>query len=207
MIERDSMAFDVLIIGAGPAGLSTAIRLAQLDSSLRICVLDKAADIGGQILSGAVLEPRALQELLPNWQAEQAPLNTLATQDNFLFLTENKSYQLPTPPQMKNHGNYIISLGKFCQWLANIAENLGVNIFPGFAATEMIYHHHIVRGVITGDKGLNKAGKPGANFQPGMALYAKQTILAEGCRGSLTQTVIAQYALNKDSNPQLMVWG
>jgi electron-transferring-flavoprotein dehydrogenase len=203
MTNRESMDFDVIIVGAGPAGLSAAIRLAQLSQqSLNICVLDKGTEVGAHILSGAVLEPRALNELIPDWKEKNAPLNTPVSEDHFLFLTEKKSFRLPTPPQMHNHGNYIISLGKFCRWLAEQAETLGINIFPEFAATEVLYEGDQVIGVATGDKGIDRDGQPTATFQPGMNLYAKQTIFAEGCRGSLTQTLIKRFQLDADSDPQ-----
>ena len=202
MNNRESMDFDVVIIGAGPAGLSAAIRLAQLDKNLSICVLDKGAEVGAHILSGAVLEPRSLNELIPDWKEKGAPLNTPVTQDQFLLLTEKKSYRLPTPPQMRNHGNYIISLGQLCRWLAEQAESLGVNIFPGFAATDIIYEGNSVAGIITGDKGIDKNGQPTAHYQPGMNLYAKQTLFAEGCRGSLTQTLFGRFQLRKYCDPQ-----
>lgn len=205
-MTRESMDFDVVIIGAGPAGLSAAIRLAQLgqqhNQQLNICILEKGADVSAQILSGAVLEPRALSELISDWQSKNAPLTTPATQDQFLLFTEQKSYRLPTPPQMHNQGNYIISLGKFCRWLAEQAEGLGVNIFPGFAATEIIYDHDKVIGIITGDKGIDKHGNKTALYQAGMELRAKQVFFAEGCRGSLTQTLFERYNLRKDCDPQ-----
>jgi len=202
MKARESMEFDIIIIGGGPAGLSAAIRLAQLKKDLNICVLDKGAEIGAHILSGAVLEPRALNELIPNWEKEGAPIHTEVTKDQFYILSEINSFRLPTPSPMRNHGNYIISLSQFCRWLGKYAENLGINIFPGFAGKELIYEEGTVRGVITDDKGIDKNGNPTTHYQPGMNLYAKQTIFAEGCRGSLTQMLINRYQLNKNSDPQ-----
>lgn len=205
-MSRESMDFDVVIVGAGPAGLSASIRLAQLaeknNHPLNICVIDKGEEVGAHILSGAVLEPRALNELLPDWQDRQPPVHTPVTKDEFVFLTKNKSFRLPTPPQMNNHGNYIISLGLFCRWLAQQAESLGVNIFPGFAATEVIYDGDRVCGVVTGDKGVDRFGQPKSNYQPGIELRARQVIFAEGCRGSLTQTLFTRYNLRKNVDPQ-----
>jgi len=203
---RESMEFDVVIVGAGPAGLATSIRLAQLalekSTPLNICVIDKGDNVGAHILSGAVLEPRALNELLPDWQQRNPPAHTPVTHDEFNLLTANKSWRLPTPPQMRNHGNYIISLGQFCKFLAEQAESYGVNVFPGFAATEAIYEDDRVCGIITGDKGVDRLGKPKANYQPGMELRAKHVVFAEGCRGSLTKQILAKYDLRKDADPQ-----
>lgn len=201
------MEYDVIIIGAGPSGLSAAIRLAQLANQhqhpLRICILEKGAEVGAHILSGAVFEPRALNELIPNWQSLNAPVVTRATQDQFLFLTRNKSFRLPTPPQMHNQGNYIISLGNLCRWLATQAENLGVEIFPGFAATEVLLDANgHVKGVATGNMGINKLGQPTSHYQPGIELHARYTLLAEGCRGSLTKILSERFALQKESQPQ-----
>jgi electron-transferring-flavoprotein dehydrogenase len=198
----ESMEFDVIIIGAGPAGLATALRLAQLNPQLNICILEKGREVGAQILSGAVLEPYALDELLPHWKNQYPYLFTPVVHDEFYLFTEKKSFKLPTPPQMKNHGNYIISLGQLCRWLAQEAEKLGINIFPGFAATQIIYDGDQVRGVITGNKGISKNNNPTLRFQPGMELRAKQTIFAEGCRGSLTQTLFEKFNLRENVDPQ-----
>ncbi len=202
MPDRESMQFDVVIIGGGPAGLSAAIRIKQLAPEQSVCVLEKGAEIGAHILSGAVLEPRALNELIPDWQEKNAPLNTPAKKDNFLFLTKKLALRLPTPPQMKNHGNYIISLGNFCRWLAQQASSLGVEIFPGFAAVELLWSGDKLIGVATGDMGVAKDGSHKESYQNGIELHGKVTLFAEGCRGSLTEDLIKKYSLRSENSPQ-----
>ena len=207
MAERESMEYDVVIVGAGPSGLAAAIRLKQLASQhgadVSVCVLEKGSEVGAHILSGAVLEPRALNELLPNWKELGAPLDTPAREDRFLFLTAEKAWKLPTPPQMHNEGNYIVSLGNVCRWLGQQAEALGVEIYPGFAAAEVLYAEDgRVKGVATGDLGIGRNGQPTERYQPGMELHARQTIFAEGCRGSLTKTLFGRFNLREGIDAQ-----
>jgi electron-transferring-flavoprotein dehydrogenase len=206
--DREVMDYDVIIVGAGPSGLSCAIRLKQLNAELSVCVLEKGSEVGAHLLSGAAFETRALNELIPDWKAKGAPLNVEAAEDRFLFLTKTKVWRLPTPPQMNNHGNYIISLGQFGRWLATQAEELGVEIYPGFAAAEVLYDEtNKVCGVATGDMGIGKDGQKTDQFQPGIELHAKQTVFAEGCHGSLTKRLVAKYDLRKDSDPQTYALG
>ncbi len=203
MSNREIMNYDVVIIGAGPSGLAASIRLKQLNSSLSVCILEKGSEVGAHLLSGAVFEPRALNELIPDWKEKGAPLNTPAGEDRFYFLTEKKAFRLPLPPPMHNKGNYIISLGVFARWLAAEAQNLGVEIYPGFAAAEVLYNDDgSVKGVATGDLGIDRHGNQTASYQPGMELHAKQTVFAEGCHGSLTKTLIKKFDLRKNSDPQ-----
>ena len=201
------MNFDVVIVGAGPSGLTMAIRLAQLaaeqERELSVCILEKGAEVGAHILSGAVLEPRTLDELIPDWKEKGAPLNVPVKSDKFRYLTEKGAISMPTPPQMHNNGNYIISLGNLCRWLAEQAEELGVEIFAGFAAAEVLYDDAgAVRGVATGDMGVGKDGEPTDNYQPGVELIGRQTVFAEGCRGSLSGELMRKFDLREGVEPQ-----
>jgi electron-transferring-flavoprotein dehydrogenase len=207
---REAMDVDVLIVGAGPAGLSAAIRLKQLAAEkgqeLSVCVLEKGSEPGAHILSGAIMDPRALTELIPDWQHQGAPLHQAVTRDQFLFLTETGSTATPAwllPECFHNQGNYIVSLANVVRWLAQQAESLGVEIFSGFAAAEVLYDEQgAVKGVATGNMGVNKAGEPSEQFQLGMALHAKYTLFAEGSRGHLGKQLISRFALDAGRDPQ-----
>jgi electron-transferring-flavoprotein dehydrogenase len=210
-MARESMQYDVVVVGAGPAGLAAAIRLKQLAAEkafdLGVCVVEKGSEVGAHILSGAVMDPRALDELFPEWKSLDAPLKTPVSEDQFLFLTEAGSLKVPQfllPECFRNHGNFVISLGSLCRWLGGQAESLGVEIYPGFAASEVLYDERgAIRGVATGDMGIGRDGNPTAQYQPGIELLGKYVFFAEGCRGHLGRRLIERYRLDAESDPQV----
>ena len=206
-MERESMEYDVVIVGAGPAGLAAACRIRQLNEDVSVCVVEKGSEVGAHILSGAVFEPTALNELFPDWKERGAPLNTEVKGDDIYVLrSDENSIKVPNmfvPSTMHNEGNYIISLGNLCRWLAEQAENLGVEIFPGFAAAEVLYNEDgSVKGIATGDMGIGLNGEQKDSYMPGMELHAKYTLFAEGCRGHLGKQLIERFKLDADADPQ-----
>ncbi len=205
-VERESMSYDVVIVGAGPAGLAAAIRLKQLSPETTVCLLEKGSEVGAHILSGAVIDPVALAELFPDWREKGAPLKTPVTEDRFYVLGPSGALRLPNlllPPLMDNHGSYAGSLGNLCRWLAVEAEALGVEIYPGFACSEVLYRGDgSVRGVVAGVMGIGKDGSRKPDYQPGMELLGKYVLIAEGARGSLAKEIIAKFGLAANSEPQ-----
>ncbi len=207
-MERETIEVDVLIVGGGPAGLAAAYHLRKLNKDLSIAVLEKGKEIGAHIISGAVMDPRGIDELMPDWKERGAPIEKPVEEDRVLFLTRRRKFALPiVPPPLENHGNYIISLNKFTRWLGRQVDESGVDIFPGFAGADLLFEGDRVAGVRTGDKGIDKLGHTKGNFEPGIDIRAKITILAEGSRGSLTKHIVHRFNLDKGRNPQVYAVG
>lgn len=208
MSERESLEVDVLIVGAGPAGLAAAYHLRRLNKNTSIAVLEKGKEIGAHIISGAVMDPRGIDELMPNWKDKGAPIENAVDEDHVLFLTRNRNFEFPIiPPPLQNHGNYIISLNKFMRWFGQQVEQADIDVFPGFAGADLIIENGTVAGVRTGDKGVDKQGAPKKNFEPGIDIRARITILAEGARGSLTKKLTRDFGLDRGKNPQVYAAG
>src|SRR5262244_1631520 len=208
MPEREILEVDVLIVGGGPAGLAAAYHLRQLNRDISIAVLEKGKEVGAHIISGAVMDPRGISELMPDWKEKGAPIENPVDEDHVLVLTKNRKFGLPiVPPPLQNHGNYIISLNKFTRWFGQQVEQSGVDIFAGFAGAELLIEGDKVTGVRTGDKGIDKQGNKKSNFEPGIDIRARITILAEGSRGSLTKQLVKRFNLDKDRNPQVYAVG
>src|SRR5215468_2625974 len=208
MAQHDVLEVDALIVGGGPAGLAAAYHLRKLNKDLSVAILEKGKEIGAHIISGAVMDPRGINELMPDWKERGAPIEKPVEEDHVLFLTKNRKFELPiVPAPLQNHGNYIISLNKFTRWFGEQVEKSGVDIFAGFSGADLLIENDVVVGVRTGDKGTDKTGKPKSNFEPGIDIRAKITILAEGARGSLTKQLVRQFNLYADRNPQVYTVG
>ena len=208
MSDREIMEYDVIVVGAGPSGLACAMRLKQIDPEINVCVIEKAAEIGGHILSGAVIEPQPLDRLVEGWREDPPPICVPAGRDEFVWLTRTGKRRMPTPPQQNNHGNFIVSLGALCAWLAPKAEAIGVDLFPGFAAADLSYDAEgAVQGVIIGDMGIARDGSEKDGYVQGIEIRAGVTVLAEGCRGHLSKRAIRKYGLDADCDPQTYAIG
>ena len=209
-ISREKMNYDLLIVGAGPSGLAAAIQFKKLcklnNKDFSVCIVEKGSEVGAHILSGAILQTTALDELFDDWrESNECPVKVKVNKETFKFLSNEKAFNIPSilmPSVMHNNGNYVISLGSLCRWLGNEAEKLGVEIYPGFSAADLIFENEKLKGIITGDLGVDVEGKPGANFQPGIEIYSKYTFFAEGCRGHLGKKLIEKFGLRNNSQHQ-----